>query len=312
MATKTNSSLQTKIAWVFVNPQERRLRAGWRLLGWVVLTLLSSVVISLLIQAVTGGLSAGAETEAFNLGNQILAGVGSLLAITLGVFLARRLLDRRSIRSLGLSLNPVRQALKDLLAGFLIAGSMFILLYGVMRLAGWTAPLSPGGSLDLRTAASGLGMMLLLYIGVGWQEELFARGYLLQNLEDGLNVWWAVGLSSLVFGVGHLGNPNATLIGALGTGLAGAFLAYAYLRTRQLWLPIGIHIGWNFFEGPVLGFPVNGMNFGYALMQQAVSGPEWITGGLFGPEAGAIVLLALAVGVGLVWLYTRFAPPSQK
>lgn len=309
---KKSSTLQARIAWVFVNPQERRLRAGWRLVGWIGLTLVSSVVITLLIQVATGRLTTEPETDQFNLVNQVLAAIGSLLAITLGVFLARRLLDRRSIRSLGLSLRPLGQAIKDLLAGFLIAGIMFFLLYGLMRLAGWTNPVNTAGGFDLAAAASGLGLMLLIYIGVGWQEELFARGYLLQNLEDGLNIWWAVGLSSLVFGLGHLGNPNATLVGALGTGLAGAFLAYAYLRTRQLWLPIGIHIGWNFFEGPVLGFPVSGMNFGYTLMQQAVSGPEWITGGLFGPEAGAIVLLALAAGVGLVWLYTHYAPAPPE
>jgi membrane protease YdiL (CAAX protease family) len=82
------------------------------------------------------------------------------------------------------------------------------------------------------------------------------------------------------------------------------FFAYAYLRTRQLWLPIGLHIGWNFFEGTIFGFPVSGTT-SYQLIHQSVSGPEIITGGAFGPEAGLILLPALLLGTAMVIILTR-------
>ena len=82
------------------------------------------------------------------------------------------------------------------------------------------------------------------------------------------------------------------------------FLLMAYLRTGQLWLSIGLHIGWNFFEGVVFGFPVSGLDI-YRLIRHQIQGPEIWTGGAFGPEAGLIVLPALVIGAVLIYLYTR-------
>jgi len=114
-------------------------------------------------------------------------------------------------------------------------------------------------------------------------------------------------ISSALFGLIHLGNPNATLVGAAGIFFAGLLFAYAFLRTKQLWLPIGLHIGWNFFEGVVFGFPVSGLDI-YALARISVHGPELWTGGAFGPEAGLIVLPAIVVGGLLIYLYSRRRP----
>jgi hypothetical protein len=103
----------------------------------------------------------------------------------------------------------------------------------------------------------------------------------------------------------HLGNPNATWVSTLGIFLAGIFLAYGYIRTKQLWLPIGLHIGWNFFEGVGFGFPVSGLDDIYKLIRIEVTGPELWTGGAFGPEAGLIVIPALIVGGILIYLFTK-------
>jgi hypothetical protein len=146
---------------------------------------------------------------------------------------------------------------------------------------------------------------------VGWQEELLARGYWLQNLAEGLNPIWAVLISSVLFALGHLLNPNVSWNAILGLVFAGIFLAYGYLRTRQLWLPIGLHIGWNFFEGTVFGFQVSGLTEMPQLIRQVVQGPELVTGGLFGPEAGLVVLPAMALGVLLIFGYTRLFPANR-
>ena len=151
--------------------------------------------------------------------------------------------------------------------------------------------------------------MLLVFILVGWNEELLSRGYHLQNLAEGTNMTWAVFLSSAVFGILHWSNPNAAWNSVVGIFLAGIFLAFAYTRTRKLWLPIGLHIGWNFFEGVVFGFPVSGLDI-YQLVHHTVIGPELWTGGAFGPEAGLIIFPALLLGTVLVIFYTRSRTPA--
>jgi membrane protease YdiL (CAAX protease family) len=156
----------------------------------------------------------------------------------------------------------------------------------------------------LNTVITSVLTFFVVFVFVGWNEELLSRGYHLQTIASGLNLFWGVVISSAVFGLLHLGNPNATWVSAAGIFFAGLYLAYGYTRTKQLWLPIGLHIGWNFFEGVVFGFPVSGLDI-YALTRITVHGPEIWTGGAFGPEAGLIVLPSLIVGAALIWLYTK-------
>jgi membrane protease YdiL (CAAX protease family) len=90
----------------------------------------------------------------------------------------------------------------------------------------------------------------------------------------------------------------------IGIFLAGLFFAFAYLRTKNLWLAIGLHIGWNLFLNAIFGFVVSGVDTP-GLIRQTVDGPAIWTGGGFGPEAGLVLLPALAIGVGLVAWFTR-------
>ncbi|MBN1146177.1 MAG: CPBP family intramembrane metalloprotease [Anaerolineales bacterium] len=277
---------------IFISPDEPRPRAGWRLL--LHLMLLGAIIffIGFLGEFV------------IQLGlNELLASLGFVLAVTLSVYLARIFLDRRSFTSLGLKLEW--RALWDILAGFGIAGSILGLTcllewaFGWLTFLGYTWEFLPVGQVALLSLN-----MLLVFIFVGWQEELVLRGYYLQNMIDGLNMPLAVFLSSAIFGILHLGNPGASWMSTLVILLAGVFLAYAYLRTRRLWLPIGLHIGWNFFQGTVFGFPVSGMD-GFHLIQQSVEGPGVLTGGVFGPDAGLILLPGLVLGAALVTAYSH-------
>jgi hypothetical protein len=133
----------------------------------------------------------------------------------------------------------------------------------------------------------------------------------LQNIAEGLNPWWGLFLSSFWFGAAHWLNPSASWKSSAGIFLAGIFLAYGYLRTKQLWLPIGLHIGWNFFEGTVFGFPVSGLSL-YSIVRTSITGPEYWTGGGFGPEAGLILLPALLLGTILVYVYSRIRKPNDQ
>jgi hypothetical protein len=286
-------------ARIFISESEPRLRAGWRILVQTLLYALLIIVVELpawlLSQFIT-------LPPSFAL---LLLQTASFAAITISVFIARRFLDRRSFTSLGLQASG--RVWRDLLAGFLIAAIMMGFIYLIERLAGWlTLTGLAWQSTSTVEIILSLGIMLLVFIVTAWQEELYFRGYLLQNLSQGLNLGWGVAISSLVFGLAHLGNPDATWMAALGVTLAGLFMAFAYLRTRQLWLPIGLHIGWNLFEGPILGFPVSGLGT-FQLIRNQITGPTLFTGSSFGPEAGLVLVPALLIGTALVYFYTRFS-----
>lgn len=302
---------------VFLSPNEPRLRAGWRLLCQTILWLTLAACLGIPFAL----LSQSARVEG---ADRLLSGVVNLLAVTLSVMIARRYLDRRSFSSLGLQLE--RQTVLDILAGILITFLMMGFISLSMNALRWahvegfvwqtesSAVEHANGTsaLSTPTAWSVIGntlLYLLLFVLVGWEEELLSRGYHLQTLASGTNLLWGTLLSSALFGFLHLGNPNATWVSTLGILLAGLFLAYGYLRTGKLWLSIGLHIGWNFFEGVVFGFPVSGLET-YRLMQTAVHGPELWTGGAFGPEAGLILLPAMAIGSVLIYLYTRRRPTA--
>lgn len=147
--------------------------------------------------------------------------------------------------------------------------------------------------------------MFWFFILVAAQEELLFRGYILQNVAEGLNILWGFLLSSLIFALMHFSNPGYSAMALLGIFLSGLFIAYSYICTRQLWLPAGIHLGWNFFEGTVFGFQVSGLEGMPRLIKQTVSGPTLFTGGSFGPEAGLILIPALILGLFLIRGYSQ-------
>jgi len=280
---------------IFISPEERRLRAGWRLLIMTAFNFLLTLILSTPfgIYYVTRG-------DRIPL---ILIQCISLISITVTVFLSRRLLDRRSITSLGLDIK--QKIWQDLFTGILFAGIMlgivFIIewLFGFLTIEGFA-----WGFQSWRVILKGTLGSAILFIMTGWIEELQFRGYYLQNLADGINITWAVVLSSLWFAAMHLLNPNASLQIIPGLFVSGLIFAYSYLRTRQLWLAIGIHIGWNFFEGTIYGFQVSGLEI-YRLTIQNVQGPELITGGGFGPEAGLVLFPAIAIGFLMIYFYTK-------
>jgi membrane protease YdiL (CAAX protease family) len=280
------------LARIFLSPNEPRLRAGWRLLIQTILLIVLGAVVSI-ASSFLGPLN----------GSMLWSQILNFIIITGSVYVARRWLDKRSFESLGLKLD--KHTLLDVLAGigitFVQMGFIYILMLGL----GWLTFEGFAWQFDpINVVISSVITFFIAFIFVGWNEELLSRGYQLQTIASGLNLFWGVIISSAVFGLLHLGNPNATWVSAAGIFFAGVYLAYAYIRTGQLWLSIGLHIGWNFFEGVVFGFPVSGLDI-YALTRIKVQGPELWTGGAFGPEAGLIVLPSLILGAFLIYLYTR-------
>ena len=284
------------LANIFLSPDEPRLRAAWRLLIQTIIFIFLGVIIFIVASFL--GLDSE-EVPAALILQQLL----SFIAVTGSVYIARRWLDKKSFESLGLKLN--QQALFDILAGIGIAFVQMGFIYILMLSLNWLTFEGFAWEFDpINVVVTGVLTFFVVFLFVGWNEELLSRGYHLQTIASGTNLFWGVIISSAVFGALHLGNPSATWVSTAGIFFAGIYLAYGYIRTKQLWLPIGLHIGWNFFEGVVFGFPVSGLDI-YALTRIEVTGPELWTGGPFGPEAGLIVLPSLLLGAGLIYWFTK-------
>jgi hypothetical protein len=138
-------------------------------------------------------------------------------------------------------------------------------------------------------------------------EELLFRGILFRIVEQRLGTWISLALSGLLFGAAHLFNPHATLWSSAAIAVeAGFMLAAVYAATRNLWVPIGVHFGWNFAQGGIFSASVSGTDAPQGLLDGVTSGPLLLSGGEFGPEASAYSVLAgVMVTVVFLWLARR-------
>ena len=174
-------------------------------------------------------------------------------------------------------------------------------LLGAYRVIGYNGP-------DI------LALPLAIGIFPGFSEEIALRGLFFRLVERWLGSWAALILSAFFFGFGHIFNPGATWVAAVGIAFeAGILLAALYMITRRLWMAIGLHAAWNFAEGGIFGTPVSGLQVS-GLLRPWIGGPELVTGGSFGPEA-SLPAMAVATTVGaallfVAWRRGQFIAPS--
>jgi hypothetical protein len=145
--------------------------------------------------------------------------------------------------------------------------------------------------------------LITIAIMPAFMEELLFRGILFRWIEEFGGSWAALVVTSALFGLAHIFNPNATWFSSFAIAVeAGLLLGAAYMLTRSLWMPMGLHAAWNFTQGFIFDVPVSGLDQ-QGLVEARLSGPELLSGGTFGLEASLIALLmATAAGVWLIVL----------
>ncbi|MFD0023870.1 CPBP family intramembrane glutamic endopeptidase [Streptomyces sp. NPDC058382] len=138
-------------------------------------------------------------------------------------------------------------------------------------------------------------------------EEVVFRGVLFRIVEERAGTWLSLVLTGALFGLMHLLNPNASLWGAVAIAIeAGGMLAAAYAATRSLWLPMGLHFGWNFAASGIFSTEVSGNDTPQGILDSTTEGSKWITGGDFGPEASVYsVGFGLLLTIAFLWLAHR-------
>jgi hypothetical protein len=230
-------------------------------------------------------------------------------AMIASVFCAM-LMDRKPVIEL-IGLQPHRRALHQLMFGIGITLLLQLLLLGMELLFGGARMLS--GHVTFSHSLSLLLYGLFSFILVGFAEEILVRGYAFRVLLKQGNVTVALLLTSGLFSLMHAANPGIGWIGFANIFLAGIWLGVARVVTGSLWLSVGMHIGWNFFLGPVFGFPVSG-TIERSLFITRSSGAEWISGGEFGPEGGILVTLLLLAATAALHhpLVRRMTDPDRE
>lgn len=198
---------------------------------------------------------------------------------------------------------PLAGTVRGLALGALGAFVLFSLIVGIASLAGVYVIVGWGGLSDW--------LILLLTAGVsaGFVEELIFRGILFRWIEEFGGSWAALVVTSALFGLGHIFNDNATWFSSFAIAVeAGVMLGGAYMLTRSLWVPIGLHFGWNITQGLVWDVPVSGYD-GDGLVDARLVGDPLISGGAFGLEA-SVIALVVAGGAG-VWMVWRAAKAGE-
>ena len=201
---------------------------------------------------------------------------------------------------------PLRRLAGDTALGFGVGILFFILVTGCIALLGGYRV----GSVNWDWNALVRSLFMFLVVGVG--EVVLFRGIVFRMIDDRWGT--AVGLiaSALIFGFVHISNNNATVWSSLAIAVeAGLLLGAAYKWSGTLWVPIGIHWSWNYFQGPVFGFAVSG-NGTQSLITPVIQGSDWLTGGSFGAEASIpAFVLGLALAIVFLWIPRRTACTSR-
>lgn len=199
----------------------------------------------------------------------------------------------------------MQDCLRGALTGVFLGVSIFVVTTLILLLSGHcTIDAMPTRLTGDQWLMHGVNLVFFLLVGTG--EEIAFRGIVFRVIDGKWGTWMAFIVSGLLFGFVHIGNAGATVLSSLAIAIeAGVILGLAYKLTGTLWTAIAIHWVWNYMEGPVLGFPVSGTDFGTPMFVSDTNGPDLVTGGPFGPEA-SLVMVGVSLLVCLVfWLCWR-------
>lgn len=285
-----------------------RIRSGWRFSIFLLAFVLLSGIFVVGAVGLLSRLPIGFSQEsllAFIIPFLITAAIAVFLGWIFG-----RFFEDLPFRALGVWFT--KNWLKDLISGLTLGAvsigiaALIAYLFGGMR---FETNQNSGNTAILLT----LGVTLLIFTVGAIAEEVLFRGYLLQTMTRAKLAWVGVILTSFLFASAHNSNPGASVFSWINTLLAGVWLAAAYLKTRNIWFPFGIHLTWNWVQGAFFGINVSGLSelASAPLMRVSEKGNAFIGGGDYGLEGGIACTVALIISTALIWFLPIFKATDE-
>jgi membrane protease YdiL (CAAX protease family) len=270
---------------------EHQLRSGWKFAAYIGFFLLIWVATGLALSMVL----APSDTSLFEDQLFILAlnAIALFVPAVVAMLLTVRFMDHRPLATFGVGF--LQGWRRDLLYGLGLAAGMLAVFIAGCYAFGYINTRWTGGQSPLYVLLGTFAVLVLSALN----EELVFRGFPLQLLIEGIGKWPAIIGMSALFGALHLNNPNVSILGTVNTITAGILISLAYVKTRSLWMPYGIHVGWNLGLGFVFGFPLSGIDLA-SLWTTGIAGRETILGGGYGPEGGFLATFIFATAALIV------------
>lgn len=261
------------------------LRSGWKILMVVLMSIIFLLILSFILKS---------------LEIRDKYGVSIFIAFFAAVCTMLKIVDKKGFDYLGLL--PIRKGYAELFIG-LLAGAFFITLNVIiLRILGFVSfrsnILSPNISISLLEGLS-------LFFIVAFAEELLFRSYIIMSLQQMGKGWLSIFISALIFALTHGAlNDNISLLAVINILLAGILLGYMFLKTKSIYMSMGFHITWNYFQGYIFGVNVSGRSVGKAMYLINME-DNFITGGAFGFEGGLVNTLIILLSINFVYLYCK-------
>lgn len=289
---------------IFKN-KEGKVRAGWKLVAafflYPALTFLINRLVGIIIVFIVVFIS---TFYSVNIDIESLLNVAFIydkilqnIILILFLVIFRTKFIKRPMSSMGLT--PLKKDYKDFTVGLVFGIVMISVVFGILLISG-------NASVDSWQPrfSSGLLLWLLIFISVGFAEEMLTRGYIMSLLRQTKSLPMVVIISSAIFALLHSTNPGVGVLPIINIFLVGTLFAYMYIKSGNIWMPIGYHITWNYFMGNVYGFKVSGQDTA-SLISTYLGSNAIISGGDFGPEGGLVVTVITLLGFIFVKYYYR-------
>lgn len=283
-----------------------QLRSGWKIFVSItlfyIITVIASIIMSILYIIFNNKFNILYDIVSIQANIYYLIMTIQNIVMILVPLVMWKFFEKKTFTQMGL--KNIKFHTKDLIVGLLLGSiSMIIVFIGIILIGDGKLAyslLNPVFSIELFSN-------LILFVLVGFAEEFFNRAYIMSTLKQTKNIYIIVIVSSTIFSLIHSGNPNINLIAYINIFLVGLLFAYMYIKSGIIWMPIGYHITWNYFQGNIFGFQVSGISQ-KGVYQTNILSENILNGGNFGPEGGLIVTAIIILGL----LFTKWYYRNNK
>ena len=287
-----------------------QIRSGWKIAILFVSFIITTLIVSFIFTVAYSSIIIAINPNI--LPDEVYSGMTNFPAVCLQliqciclifiVILFWKIWDKRKLEDIGF--NSIKRSWKDLCCGLLIGAISFTIVAMILLS---TKSVELVKSFSEPNFSSALIIQLIIFIFVGINEELFSRGYCMTVLKQTKISWVPIVVSSIIFALMHSMNSGISLLAYINLFLFGISMGYLFMKTKNIWMCIGYHITWNYFQGDVFGFLVSGNGTDSIYTIKTIS-PNIINGGSFGPEGGLVVTTLLVITILITY---KFLPNRE-